>query len=309
MNETIPVLKDHPDLPLYIDSTMLTAFRSCERKQYWGFVQNIQPLGQSIHLLAGAAFASGCDAARKAQAQVSFPLSTEQLLEAALPAFLKSWGEYEADPEDAKNFHNTFSAFETYICERYHPFYDEVQPYRFPNGQLASEYSFSIPLDIKHPSGDPFIFVGRFDELGLWQGSLPVLLDEKTTSQMGASWSRQWDLRGQFIGYAWAARQLGYPISTVIVRGVAIQKTQHQFQQLPVSISDHLIDEWVEELYNTLTRYITCYTTGKWSKCFGDACSAYGGCSYLDLCKAKHPENWITNYEVRTWSPINQGEA
>lgn len=300
-------LKPHPPLPLYIDSSMLTAFRSCPRKYHWAYSQDIQPMGESIHLIAGKAFASGCEAARRAQHAAGRMLSAGEILEASFAPFLREWGEFEASPDDAKNFHNVWAAFEEYITVRYHPGTDEVQP-AVLGGKLAVEYSFAIPLDILHPSGDPFIFCGKFDELGLWNSILPVLMDEKTTSMMGASWSRQWDLRGQFLGYCWAAQQLGYPISTVIVRGIAIQKTQHQFAQLPVQVPSYLIDRWHRELLKSIQRIIDLWSMDDWPYVFGDACSSYGGCAFMDLCKADDPSKWISNYEERTWSPIAKGE-
>ena len=50
--------------------------------------------------------------------------------------------------------------------------------------------------------------------------------DDKTTSQLGSSWGAQWDMRSQFTGYAWAARQSGLPIAGIIVRGISILKTK-----------------------------------------------------------------------------------
>lgn len=304
---SIPQINPDAPLPLYIDSSMLTAARGCMRKYYWSYVQNLQPMGQSIHLIAGKAFASGCEAARKAQIASSIPLSRQELLEAAIAPFLAEWGDFEASPEDAKNFHNTFAAFEEYICDRYHPYTDEVQPIKF-GASTTIEHSFAIPLPINHPSGEPFIFCGRLDVYGRWNGTLPVLLDEKTTSMMGAYWLRQWDLRGQFLGYCWAMRQLGIPVNTVIVRGIAIQKTQFQFAQLPLQIPNYLIDRWYDELIFSLEQLTTNWVRRRWSYCFGDACSSYGGCSFIDLCKADFPERWLNNFEERTWSPINQGE-
>lgn len=299
---------NHPPIPLYIDSSMLSTFRACRRKYYWSYVQNFQPMGESIHLIAGKAFASGCEAARRAQLRSGkLPLSSSELLEAAIGPFTAEWKDFEASPDDAKNYHNVFAAFEDYICHRYHPATDEVQPINI-GGVPGLEYSFAIPLPVKHPSGDNFIFCGKLDVLGIWNEMLTVILDEKTTSMMGVSWTRQWDLRGQFLGYVWAARELGFNVSTVIVRGIAIQKTQHQFAQLPVQVPTFLVDRWYHELLGSLADLVSAWESDRWPFNFADACSSYGGCSFLDLCKSVNPEHWLNNYEERTWSPIKQGE-
>ena len=49
----------------------------------------------------------------------------------------------------------------------------------------------------------------------------------KRQRQLGDSWARQWELRGQFTGYCWAAREAGIDVNGVLVRGVSILKTKY----------------------------------------------------------------------------------
>lgn len=293
-----------PPLTL-IDSSAISTFRSCHRKFFWNSVQKFKPIGQSIHLVAGGAFAAGIEAARIAQFahSPSQQLNIDQLCEAAMPAFAKAWGDYPEMGDKAKNFHNTFHALEAYMQE-YPPFLDIVQPFMKPDGTPATEFSFAIPLPVNNPLGEPYIFAGRFDLLGTF-GDLLVVQDEKTTSALGPYWLRQWDLRGQFLGYVWACRQLGYQIDHCVIRGIAIQKTQHQFAAVPVQYAQHLIDRWYEELLYTLHDINRCYASGRWAYNFADACGSYGGCSFHDLCMSRDPSNWLTNYEHNPWSPID----
>lgn len=286
---------------------MLTTYRSCKRRFYHLYVQRIKPIGESIHLIAGGAFAAGLEAARNAQARTKHPLTADELALAAFPAFTRRWGTFVADETETKNFHNTFHALEAYLAE-FHPYHDAIQPVRRTNGDAATEFNFAIPLPVQHPSGDPFIFVGRFDLLGSFNG-LPVVVDEKTTSALGPFWLRQWDMRGQFLGYMWACKQLGYAVDHVVVRGIAIQKTQHQFATVPVQYPQTLIDRWYFELLNTLHSIVADFESGYWAYNFGDACSSYGGCSFSDLCRAANPDNWMNNYEPNLWTPVNSDAA
>lgn len=293
-----------PNPPLLLDSSMISTFRACRYKFYISYIQRLKPLGVSIHLIAGGAFAAGIEAARIAQFRDSpgRQLSLDDLCLAAMPAFSKAWGLFESSTEDAKNFHNTFHALERYMLE-YPPFNDLVKPYIKPDGMPATEFSFSIPLPVNNPAGEPYLFAGRFDLLGK-MGDLFVIQDEKTTSALGQYWLQQWDLRGQFIGYTWACRQLGYPVDHCIVRGIAIQKTQHQFAVVPVQYSTHLINRWYEELIYTCHEINYCWATGRWGYNLGDACSSYGGCSFKDLCLTNEPEKFLSNFEPNEWTPI-----
>ena len=54
-----------PILPAYIDSTMMSAFRSCPRKFYNEFILGLRPPGLSIDLHAGSAFAHCLEVVRK----------------------------------------------------------------------------------------------------------------------------------------------------------------------------------------------------------------------------------------------------
>lgn len=294
------------ELPIYIDSSMLSTFRSCKKKFEWTTLKALKPLGQSIHLAAGGAMAAGLEAARNHQFITSphQQLPTDDLLHAAIGPYLKGWDLYDPDEEQTKNAHNVFHALEYYLNE-YPPFLDPVQPVIKPDGKPATEYTFGIPLPIMHPTQNtPFIFVGRFDLLGTY-GGLPVVLDDKTTSALGPYWMAQWHLRGQFMGYVWACNQLEYSIDHVIVRGLCIQKTQHQLASVPIQYPTHVIDRWYITLLQTIEEMIHFYTYNEWPYNFSDACSSYGGCTFRDLCLAKNPDTFLSNFEHNTWSPVS----
>lgn len=294
-----------PEIPPYIDSSMLSTFRACPRKFFWAYAQQLQPQGKSVHLIAGGAFAAGIDAVRRFQFSKenrAVPCSPDQLAAAALPAFCKAWGDFEAPEDSPKNFYNVFGALEEYLAQ-HHPFYDPVQPVFSANGEPASEFSFAIPLKLNHPSGDPFIFVGRFDLLGTFHDR-PVICDEKTTSALGTFWQKQWALRGQFIGYCWACRKLGINVDTAIIRGIGLLKTETKFLTAIETYGDHLLERWEQELYHTLELILHYDDKGHYPYTFGDACGSYGGCAYQALCGAANVEPWFSHYDRRLWSPI-----
>lgn len=307
MLETPSALDPKADLPAYIDSTMVATFRACQKKFFYTFVHNLRSPGSSIHLAAGAAFAAGLEAMRNAQAlHPDGPIHKDALWELALPAALRAWGDCPDDPNSPKNIHNVLYALELYLTE-FHPYADEVQPLVL-NGKPSTEFSFAIPLDIKHPtSGDPFVYVGRFDMLGRYRANdLLVVLDDKTAGSLGSYWLTQWDLRGQFLGYLWACQKLGFDVNNVVVRGIGLLKTETKFLSLPLSYSKHLIQRWEQELYNTIELMVHYHQKGYYPYNFADACSSYGGCPMKQLCQAEYPEQWLNNFKTEVWNPIRE---
>lgn len=306
-----------PELPNYIDSSMLTTFRGCRRRFYWSYIEALSSAGRSVHLVAGAAFAAGLEAARRA-AFAAPEGGIEVQLNAAFPAFLREWGDFEAPADSAKSFDRTFSALEEYL-EQHNPLTDYLTPYY--DDPLSVEYTFAIPTEVAHPiTREPILFVGRFDMLARYN-NLPCIVDEKTTSSLAYNWADQWGMRGQFIGYCWALQQLGIPVDTALVRGIAIQKTQNQFRTAVIQYPRHLINRWYHQLLFDLQRICTAYevelerreqghyhslSPALWEFNFGDTCSSYGGCPFLNLCQAQDAEPFFTNYIRARWNPLSK---
>lgn len=295
---------DPEAVPLHqlIDNTRIVAFRDCPRKYYWGYIRNLRKRGGHHHLIAGAAFAAGIAAYREA---VYDDLTDPKA--AAFAAFVNVWGDHEPPERSAKTFEATFEAILGYFKQ--FPIEDDLlQPERDSSGRACVEWSFATPLDNdlfpRAPSGDPYIFAGRFDMLATYNG-LPVVYDDKTTSSIGSLWVSQWDLNPQLIGYC---AFTGRP--SAVVRGIAIQKRETKYATALVTYPKPLLEAWTVALIRTLFDINTCHARGtdiidSWPQSFGHACTAYGGCPYRDLCLTSNPEAFIaTEYEVFVWNPL-----
>lgn len=300
-----------PTFPAYIDSSMRSTFISCPRKFYWQYILNMATSAKSPDLHAGAVFASAVDYTRKLVYEEG--LLIEQALLRAVNFFLREWGDY--DPPDKhdgsthnKSCANVLAAFDAYWHE-WHPTFDRLKPYRNRDGSIATEYSFAIPTSVMHPeSGDPIMYVGRFDMLGYFEGAENSLyvVDEKTTTSLGSTWAQKWGMRGQFLGYAYAAQQAGFRIEGAIVRGVAIMKTDTKFAQAIISLPHWQIERYWEQLQDDIQRMTEQWWGAQFPYAYGEACEQYGGCSYLDLCTARDPERWYNQYVERTWNPLER---
>lgn len=298
-----------PILPAWVDSTMISAFRSCPRKFYYEFILGLRPPGISVDLHAGGVFAHCLEVVRK-----EFYLNQRTLDEALLranAAFEIAWGDFVIPDHKRTNKRpdRVWAAVESYF-ETYNPTFDHIQPY-FSDGKPTFEFTFAIPLDLAgfplHPvSGEPFLYAGRFDLLGEYMG-LPVVEDDKTSgSGHYSNWSEKWDLRGQFIGYTWACQQLGLPVEQVVVRGVGIQATQIAHAEVIKPYSNVLRARWLEQLRRDLVRLVDCWNAGYFDYNFGESCTDFGNCIFTQPCQSSEPEPWLKTFDVRRWNPVNK---
>lgn len=315
-----------PILPSYIDSTMISAFRSCPRKFYNEFILGLRPPGISIDLHAGGAFAHCLEVVRH-----EIFLNNRELPEALLranAAFELYWGDFVI-PESKKTNKRpdrVWAAVESYF-ETYPPRLDHIQPY-FSDGKPTFEFTFSIPLEPiitfdprstnmedredlwrthwpAHPvTGESFFYSGRFDMLGEYLG-VPIVEDDKTSGAGHyANWSEKWDLRSQFIGYTWACQQLGIPVDSVAVRGVGIQMTQIAHAEAIKPYSNDLRARWLEQLRRDLWRLVIAWNEGYFDYNFGESCNDFGNCIFTQPCQSPDPELWLKTFAVRRWNPL-----
>lgn len=315
-----------PELPLNVDSTMIVCARSCLRKFYDEFVLGYRPPGLSIDLHAGACFASAVEETYRGYWHLDLPL--DRALQRAQAAFFTQWGDFII-PEfkrTAKTADRMWQAVSNPEGDEqnkgyfdvYPPQTDEIKPYFAADGRPTLEYTFAIPLEPychpgaypgagdfpEHPSGGPFIYSGRFDKLGEYQGR-PIVCDEKTSGRTaGVDWARTWQLRNQFMGYVWACRQCGIDVDSVAVRGISILKEKIGHAQSIQPYSQFMLDRWYEQLRRDLWRIRKAWDERYWDYNFGDTCTSYGNCVFLDACTSPTPENWLSTMEVRRWNPL-----
>jgi hypothetical protein len=293
--------------PQVIDSTILGTFRSCPQKAFREYVQHWKPKSESVHLVAGGAYAKGLEMARKAF--YGQGLSAEEAEAIGLSALLQAYGSFECPPDSGKSAERTAGALEFYLSR--YPFEtDQAVPIQLPSGEKAIEFSFAEPLEINHPeTGDPILYCGRMDAIVNYAGGV-YGLDDKTTSQLGASWPRQWDLRSQFTGYTWGARKAGLRMNGFLVRGVSILKTKYDTMEALTYRPQWQIDRWYEQTHRDIKAMIQCWESGYWDYKLDNACLDYGGCLFRQVCLSKDPEPWLEGgFEKRIWSPVERKET
>lgn len=294
--------KQRPMFPHAVDSTMMAAFRSCPQKMFRTYVEHWKPQSESVHLVAGGAFAKGIEVARKKFYEQQG--TQDEAVEAGLNALLMAYGDFECPSDSAKSLERTAGALEFYF-EQYPLGADGMEPITFADGKRGIEFSFATPLDFRHPvTGDPLLYTGRADMLAEFADGVYVV-DEKTASSLGATWSRQWEMRGQFTGYQWAAGEAGIATAGSIVRGISILKTKYDTQQAITYRTPYEIDRWYQQTLRDLKRMQECWEQGWWDFALDGACAEYGGCSMVSICKSPDPDSWLpVRFEQRVWDPL-----
>jgi hypothetical protein len=286
---------------------MVTTFIECPKRFAWrhlfGFTR-----GTGIDLHAGAVFAKGMEVTRRAfyghdsDCRGNLDLS----LVHGLRAMAREWGKVEVADDEVKRFPKVAAALEYYFTapDAFNPVLDHIQPIMV-DGQPFVEWNFVCPIDVKHPeTGEPFLLTGRFDMFGLLNAERMVILDEKTSQQLGGQWIGRWRMRSQFTTYIWGAQQYGHKVDTAVVRGIAFYKHNFGKAEAIVYRQPWHIEMWYDNLIRTVKRMVDSWERGVFDLALGEACASYGGCMFTDLCDTPDPDSWTSTYKVEHWNPL-----
>lgn len=296
-----------PPFPDVVDSSLITAFRACPQKAFMEYFLHYKTKSPSVHLHAGGAYAHGIEAARRAFYEEGRDEETSMAL--GVGALLKFYGTFSCPEDSAKSATRMAGALEYYFTQ-YPMSTDEAVPITLPSGKRGIEFSFLEPLDNNHPvTGDPLLYAGRFDMIADFAGGI-FGEDDKTATSLGASWSKQWDMRSQFTAYCWGAAKAGLPLQGFLVRGVSILKTKYDTLQAVTYRPQWVIDRWYEQTYRDIERMKMMWEQNDWDYDLDSACQEYGGCTFRKLCLSSDPAPWIAmDFSRRKWDPVSREET
>lgn len=305
------------EFPAVIDSTIRSAFVACPRQMFYGHVLGLRKPGTSVHLHFGAALATGLEAMRKAY--WADQLDAINAVAAGVHELVRAWGDYEP-PELSSTATRNSAASKTLAgcldallsyAEQYPLGDDHIRPY-FAAGEPMIEKSFALPIPgCSHPvTGDPLLYAGRFDMIGVFNDAI-FIVDEKTSGSLGSSWRNNWLLRGQFSAYCWGCRSFGIEAAGVIVRGIGILKQSIVFEQVILTRPSWQVEQWLAQMIRDVQRMIEHWRTMSaeephlaWDQALDSACSSYGGCPFIQPCDSHDPRNWYGEFTVGRWNPL-----
>ncbi len=300
-----------PEFPRIITSSLRETFNSCHTKFYKETICGIAPKGQNIHLEFGSAYASALEVFRVAYYGDEYAdLPTDERFSNSVTdgfiAMMVKWGEYTPDEKETKTFERLTGAYIEYLVT-FPPATDHIQPSMF-EGKPRVEFSFIFEIPgCQHPvTGDPLLFAGRFDMLGDFNGGL-FIFDDKTTGAMGATWSRQWDLRSQFSAYCYGAKINDHKVVGAIIRGMCVLKTMFKTQEVIVHRPNWMLERWKTRLIWDTKRMIQMWHDDYWPNTGEEsgACSNYGGCPMKLLCQSVNEDAFRdAHYKEYRWDPV-----
>ena len=292
--------------PKVLDSTIIAAFRSCPQKAFLEYMRHWKIGDQSVHLHAGGAYAHGLEAARRAYYEQGQDPQT--CIALGVQALLQFYGDFACPEDSAKSAGRMAGALEFYF-ERYPLETDDAIPVTFSSGKRGIEFGFAEPVDELHPeTGEPIIYCGRMDMIVEKEGMV-LGEDDKTASQLGGSWSRQWDLRSQFTGYVWGAKQAGITLNGFLVRGVSILKTKYDTLEAITYRPEWQLDRWYAQTMRDIRRMKQCWEEGYFDYNLDHACAEYGGCPFRQVCLSQDQDTILHGlFQRRLWDPITRTE-
>ena len=294
--------------PEIIDSSMLNTWKACRQRWAFQYSAGLSSPKTSVHLHFGGCFASAIETARRAFYIDGRPSS--ECVAAAMNTALREWGDFVVDnPRITKTKETLLLAIEGYFREW--PLGNDGLTPIFEGSSI--EFSFSFPTPIMRPelarANEPILYGGRFDMIAKWEG-MNAVVDEKTTGRSFSSdWAAGWPLRGQFLGYVCGVNAHGIDCHQIVVRGVSVLKTKISFVQLPVLVSQHIIDRWYSDTMAEIEDMVSAWKIRYFRRNLGDACSSYQMCQYSIMCQSKKPEDWESSYSISRWNPLSRGAA
>ena len=301
-------LSDHPDdYVLRIDNSTLEKFQSCPRSAE-NYVIRRRTTPPTEPLVAGGALHQGLEYLYK---HGFSPASVAAAQEISNQWFVDnpcniSW----RTPDLVK------TALAKYAAK-----YEGNDPFEIlvHNGEPFVEKSFEvelgkIELNCELPYSKKFlthegenvdlivrnlycVWIGKIDLLVRTVSGIYVL-DHKTTSMMGTTFYKQFELGQQPLGYIWAANKIfgempkGFIVNSIYWRPPL--KNQNvgrvEFDRFPFNYSEAKVDEWEVDVMSSISDFVGNLTRGHFAGYRMWCVNKYGTCPYHDVCSLDTPE-------------------
>lgn len=289
--------------PTIIRNTYRKAFVRCPQYASYLYEHGLEG-APSIDLHAGAAFACGLEAARRAYyeespdalslaSRLASTTRARKAEEEGREALALAYGDFPCPPTSNKTRAAMEGALYYYFEQWPLDAPDALRPVTMPEGGLGIELHFSVSTPIEHPAtGLPIPYEGKLDMLAEDGDGDVWVVDEKTTGRLGDAWANQWYLDAGQTGYVWWARQ-ALPDRRVVgvkIRGIGIYKTGYGKIEVPVLFESWETERWYEQLLRDVRRWCDMHVTGRYDRALDHACALYNApCGFISLCKARDP--------------------
>lgn len=207
----------------------------------------------------------------------------------------------------AMGFIDAYNA--TYPVEAFHTL-------DLPNGRKGVEVPFAIPLCSLDVEGHPIkvIWTGRIDLIYKREERV-YIMDHKTTSMMGPTYFKEFELSSQVFGYVWAVQKLlGVTIDGFCVNALAFRKPTKTGKALEllrhiVPIDQSLVAEWEHDTQTIIGDLVNNAVRNDWPKHTKWCVGKYGVCEYAAICGLPTNQRDVllqsNMFRDVTWSPLS----
>lgn len=294
---------NNPSLQIAWDASSLKPFLACPRKYEYSIINGWRSPGTNEHLTFGLALHAGLEGYDRALALgASRPDAVHAGLQ-ALALHFPGWGETQS------NYKTPYTAARAVVW--YDAEFGETPllPYVFPDGTVAVELSFRVPLPIKAPGTDEnYILCGYFDGLCEYGGEIFVRERKTTKGMLNKRYFDQWSPEPQVSTYALAADLL-YPdlrIAGVMLEGVQTGVNFCRFGRRMIKRTPEQREEWLNELPHWFEQAARMAERGHFPMNEG-SCHQFFGCEFRDICsksKSKRQMFLEHNFEHRPWNAL-----
>lgn len=229
------------------------------------------------------------------------------------------YSQYYDDPGDKRR---TLVNMEEALA-KYTSRYDITKPIwvkddKDPTALVGIEIPFDLLLTYKDPDTTREArFVGRIDGISVNNDKL-VLEENKTTSQINASWIAQWHMSHQVTGYMIAVSTLAMQqCQDADIMGLAIpQPRQSAYDGLIVEGTKRnptQINNWLKWFFTSVAEFNHAKDDWFNASMYTHSCTRYfRECSLIPLCSAERDEQeQIFNNEMaeQVWNPLAEDVA
>ena len=199
-------------------------------------------------------------------------------------------------------------------------------PFRVPYGFIEVDDTFKFPAHqlVEDEESDEHLYVKKIHFM--WQGKIDMVvvdpngvwwvLDHKTTSIAGQTFSTQFQLSQQMFGYVNASQMfLGHPIRGLFLNGIVTRiptKTGKGFDYIRERFpyDEEQLIEHRSDISHIVDGFIRCLTEGYFPRKTAWCVGKYGTCPYHKVCTIGNDKdrNLVLQSELYnpvTWSPLD----
>ena len=329
------------EFALQIDNSSLEVFNTCPRSAEYQLV-HARGAPPSPPLTYGGGVHDGLEYWYKNQGGATSPSTLEDVIRDSIRASEHS---FEQNPIPLGEWRTADKCSDT--LQRYFKHYGTKEPFELlkdADGNSAVEIPFSLPLGVieqaeivttdytfadivdpdtySHPSTAKVAFskihvywTGKMDLAARMDGA-NWIIDHKTTSMLGPSFYRHFELSGQTIGYTWAGEQIfgekfaGLMVNVIVGRKPTKSGVGCTFERQRFYYRQDQVDEWADNTLTLCSDFIACLARDNFPMSVSWCMGKYGACKYHDVCTLpKDQRHFMLNsdqYADNTWTPLHK---